>query len=207
MEPQQESESLFGDVLEEAGIMPAKLEKYDRTITQKETQAAGDQMLIQWIKRAHDGVVNRLGTTTEVRLPCSSLTIIEKFFPDFPEVEDYAAGEKDQELMLLIAEADPKFQRLTVKAEIDMARAKRACWEECQVRTMCLAQAIEVDAEYAESGIFRLHDNYSVRGGWGPGALQAIANRFHKQRRDYTSGKMPEAERESMERAADLMRL
>lgn len=149
--------------------MPDELKRYDQVISGSEARAEAADVFLRWVHRRIVGTTYQLWTA-EADLPCSE--IASDFFPDFPVPSDFESGTFDFE-----------YRRQEAEAAMTMADAKRRCWEECSLRRLCLARAMQADAEYEAGPEF-----YAVQGGWGPGALIKISNYFGLLRRSYERG-------------------
>ena len=159
---------LFGEIL--LGItdipqMPVDLEMYDRALTMREARREARNVYEVWLLPQND---RRRSMQTETRLPCSEPGVIESFFPEWPDTEDFNG------------EASTEFQVEVIAAEIDVALAKQAC-HACPMRLQCLAKTLLDDAPRVRRGEQDLV--HGVAGGWGPAARVTIINRLEELRR------------------------
>lgn len=160
---------LFSEIMvgmTEVPQMPAELERYDRAISMREARSEAQDISRVWLLPQND---RRRSMRTEAPLPCANPGVIESFFPEWPDEQDFDGAESAE------------FQIETMAAEIDVAMAKQAC-NECPMRLQCLAKALQEDIQRVRR---KEQDQvHGVAGGWGPAARITIVNRLELLRRE-----------------------
>jgi len=146
--------------------MPVELEQYDRAISMREARSEARNVYQVWLLPQLD---RRRSMRTESQLPCADPGVIEAFFPEWPDAEDFDGA------------GSANFQVETTVAEIDVAMAKQAC-DNCPLRLQCLASALQEDVKNVRRGEQDLV--HGIAGGWGPAERITIINRLEVLRRE-----------------------
>ena len=159
------SASIFADLLIDIPVipqMPAPLEDFNVTITNKQIQEEGLRVFLVELRAMRDGLP--LGAfMRDFEAPCANPDLSEEFEAFWPDPDDFTRGRNDFAYEVECQEAD-----------IAIAAAKMTCQTRCPKQAICLALALAT----GESKQFLAGDPNAqpsgVRGGWGPIARRSI---------------------------------
>lgn len=189
--------------------VPRAIKSFDITMRREERDIEADYVFIVWLARKFVGGIFLDGSGQAISRDEGHLAVcaspddfpivnpdmgqldIDDFFAELPDIEDYPAGENDEE-----------YQVDYVNAAVRIINAKNAC-KACPLRAKCLADSILMGDEDRELGT-----NSNVRplpGIWGGRELKdrkSVARKFKAVRNDYLSDEMAPEKKRMYERKA-----